>query len=114
MNHTGFGLTDADFAELRTLVNKHTGIELSDAKRELVQGRLSKRLRALSIDSFDAYCELLDQPGVVGVGIGRAGSGSYRIVVYLESAAAQPTAPVSIEGVEVAFEVTGGFTALDA
>jgi chemotaxis protein methyltransferase CheR len=36
-----------------------TGINLADSKRELVYGRVSRRLRALSLSSFGAYRELL-------------------------------------------------------
>ncbi len=42
-----------------TLVKQVTGIALSDQKRELVYGRLARRLRALNIKSFREYRELL-------------------------------------------------------
>ena len=42
-----FALTDAQFHRIRELVREHTGIALSDAKRQLVYGRLARRLRAL-------------------------------------------------------------------
>lgn len=54
-----FAFTDADFEGLRTLVRAATGINLADSKRELVYGRIARRLRALEIDSFKAYRELL-------------------------------------------------------
>jgi chemotaxis protein methyltransferase CheR len=54
-----FEFNDQDFNSLRSLVHKHTGISLSDAKRELVYGRLSRRLRALGLDSFRDYRDLL-------------------------------------------------------
>jgi chemotaxis protein methyltransferase CheR len=56
-----FELTDAQFHRIRALVREHTGISLSDAKRQLVYGRLSRRLRALKLDSFGEYIELLEQ-----------------------------------------------------
>jgi chemotaxis protein methyltransferase CheR len=40
-------------------VKEHTGIHLSDQKRELVYGRISRRLRALNLESFRDYRELL-------------------------------------------------------
>ena len=55
-----FELTDAQFHRIRALVREHTGISLSDAKRQLVYGRLSRRLRALKLDSFGEYLELLE------------------------------------------------------
>jgi chemotaxis protein methyltransferase CheR len=54
-----FLFSDADFNALRALVREHTGISLSDAKRELVYGRLSRRLRILGLQSFAEYRRLL-------------------------------------------------------
>jgi len=56
-----FELTDAQFHRIRALVREHTGIALSDAKRQLVYGRLSRRLRALKLGSFREYIELLER-----------------------------------------------------
>jgi chemotaxis protein methyltransferase CheR len=56
-----FHFTDEDFAFIRKLVAERTGIALSDAKKDLVYGRLSRRLRQLGIRGFAAYCELLKQ-----------------------------------------------------
>jgi chemotaxis protein methyltransferase CheR len=50
---------DHDFQELRNLVKRVSGISLSDSKRELVYGRVSRRLRALGLDSFAAYRDRL-------------------------------------------------------
>ena len=56
-----FELTDPQFHRIRALVREHTGISLSDAKRQLVYGRLSRRLRALKLGSFREYLELLER-----------------------------------------------------
>jgi chemotaxis protein methyltransferase CheR len=49
---------------LRALVHSHTGISLSQAKRELVYGRLVRRLRALQLPGFSQYIKLIeDDPG---------------------------------------------------
>jgi chemotaxis protein methyltransferase CheR len=56
-----FSLAEEDFAALRELVKIHTGIHLSEQKREMVYGRLSRRLRALGLESFRAYRELLER-----------------------------------------------------
>ena len=45
---------------MRELVREHTGIALSEAKRQLVYGRLARRLRALKIESFAEYIELIE------------------------------------------------------
>jgi len=57
-----FEFTQADFESLRVLVRKVSGITLSDAKRELVYGRLSRRLRYLGLGSFSEYREYLAGP----------------------------------------------------
>jgi chemotaxis protein methyltransferase CheR len=55
-----FELTDAEFNRLRGLVREYTGISLSEAKRELVYGRLARRLRRLKLTSFAQYCALVE------------------------------------------------------
>ena len=58
-----FELTDAEFKRLREIVHARTGIALSDAKRELVYGRLARRLRKLKLTSFAEYCQLVEGVG---------------------------------------------------
>ena len=56
-----FELGDAEFETIRRLVGERTGIVLSDAKRDMVYGRLARRLRALGLRSFSDYlARLLD------------------------------------------------------
>jgi chemotaxis protein methyltransferase CheR len=57
-----FSFSDEDFRSLRELVREVSGITLSEAKRELVYGRLSRRLRALGMNSFRDYRALLAGP----------------------------------------------------
>jgi len=52
-----------DFEALRKLVKQITGINLSDQKRELVYGRLARRLRALQLQSFAEYRDVLARDG---------------------------------------------------
>ena len=52
-------LGEGDFQFLRRFVHQHCGIALSEQKRQLVQGRLLRRLRALGFREFGSYCELL-------------------------------------------------------
>jgi chemotaxis protein methyltransferase CheR len=54
-----FEFGNEDFEALRTLVKQVTGISLSDQKRELVYGRLTRRLRALNLKTFRDYRNLL-------------------------------------------------------
>ncbi|HID81293.1 MAG TPA: protein-glutamate O-methyltransferase CheR [Chromatiales bacterium] len=59
-----YQFTDRNFNTLREIVSEQTGISLSDHKRDLVYGRLTRRLRALGLSGFDAYCDLLqNNPG---------------------------------------------------
>jgi len=58
-----FVFGEEDFHALRTLVKQVTGINLTEAKRELVYARLSRRLRALNLRSFRDYRKLLKADG---------------------------------------------------
>jgi len=59
-----YPFTDKNFNTLRDIVGERTGISLSEHKRDLVYGRLTRRLRILSMKSFDEYCDLLlNNPG---------------------------------------------------
>jgi chemotaxis protein methyltransferase CheR len=58
-----FDFGNEDFEALRKLVKQLTGINLSDQKRELVYGRLARRLRALQLQSFAEYRHLLAHDG---------------------------------------------------
>ena len=60
-----FPLTDKQFGVIRELVHRISGISLSDGKKDLVRSRLNKRLRAMGLDSYDEYIEMVrsDQAG---------------------------------------------------
>jgi chemotaxis protein methyltransferase CheR len=58
-----FDFSNEDFEALRKLVKQLTGINLSDQKRELIYGRLARRLRALQLQSFAEYRHLLAHDG---------------------------------------------------
>lgn len=45
------------FEKLTALVKIHSGIHLSESKKQLVAGRLSKRLRHLHLHDYDTYYE---------------------------------------------------------
>lgn len=57
-----FQFTQADFASLRSLVKEQSGITLGEAKRELVYGRVSRRLRSLGLSAFADYRRMLAGP----------------------------------------------------
>ncbi len=56
-----FPMSAADYEFLRTTANRETGIELADSKREMVYSRMVRRIRALRLSSFAAYCRFLEQ-----------------------------------------------------
>ena len=60
MNMRGFHLSTKNFTEISKIVYQNTGIVLKDHKRSLVISRISRRLRALGLNSFDAYLAHLD------------------------------------------------------
>ncbi|MCE9633854.1 MAG: chemotaxis protein CheR [Methylophilales bacterium] len=56
-----FDFTDADFQRVRKLIYEHAGINLSDAKKDMVYSRLGRRLRATQLTSFGEYLKKLEQ-----------------------------------------------------
>jgi chemotaxis protein methyltransferase CheR len=55
-----FEFTDVDFRRVRELVRSTIGISLAESKRELVYGRLVRRLRHLRLGSFTEYVDSLE------------------------------------------------------
>lgn len=55
-----FSFTDKHFSRIRKFVTAHTGIVLTDAKKDMVYSRLSKRIRKHFDGSFDAFCQAVD------------------------------------------------------
>lgn len=54
-------LDSGDFEYFRARIRERAGINLSPAKRDLVQTRLRHRMNALGIDSFAGYRRLLEE-----------------------------------------------------
>ncbi|QDX80580.1 SAM-dependent methyltransferase [Denitratisoma sp. DHT3] len=52
-------ITDAEFAQFQKLIYKIAGISMSDAKKILLVGRLSKRLRHYNFSSYGQYYRLV-------------------------------------------------------
>ena len=55
-----YDFTDQQFQKLRDLVYLESGIALADIKKELVYGRLFRRIRSLKLNGFDDYLALLE------------------------------------------------------
>jgi chemotaxis protein methyltransferase CheR len=61
--HHGPQLGDAEFEFIRHVVGENAGIVLGPNKRQLVQGRLARRLRELGLPTYEAYCDYLRDAG---------------------------------------------------
>lgn len=57
-----FEFGDKEFQFLAKLVYQRVGIVLKEHKRTMVYSRLVRRLRALKLTSFKAYCDFLQRP----------------------------------------------------
>ncbi|RJQ58309.1 MAG: methyltransferase domain-containing protein [Desulfobacteraceae bacterium] len=56
------GLSDELFGRLSILIRKELGIKMPESKKNMLQARLQKRIRKLSIGSFAEYCKLVFSP----------------------------------------------------
>lgn len=54
-----FRFTERDFRFVQRFLRERSGIVISDAKQNMVYGRLARRLRILGISSFKEYCGYL-------------------------------------------------------
>lgn len=59
MSQKEFEFSDKQFNWLVDLVMEMTGITLTEKKRDLVYGRLARRLRKLNLNTFDQYISIL-------------------------------------------------------
>jgi chemotaxis protein methyltransferase CheR len=57
-----FELLDADFSRIQQLLKERSGIDVGAGKRNLVYGRLTRRLRALNLRTFAEYLKLVEDP----------------------------------------------------
>ncbi len=58
--HVGeFALSDADFATIARMTHAHSGIMLTDGKRQMVYSRLAKQVRRRGMTGFGPYVDLL-------------------------------------------------------
>jgi len=61
---TDLSLTDQEFRLFQQIIHAETGIFLGEHKRELVRSRLSRRVRAHGLTSFQAYYDGLTSGGL--------------------------------------------------
>lgn len=57
-----YPFTDADFAVIARRAQADFGLHLTEAKKDLVYSRLTKRLRHLGLGDFHSYCRLIESP----------------------------------------------------
>lgn len=55
-----FPMTDKDFQRIVKLAGHYTGIVLGEHKRDMVYGRVARRVRKLNLDSFSNYLDFLE------------------------------------------------------
>jgi chemotaxis protein methyltransferase CheR len=58
-NEHEFSYTPKDFKRVVALIYQHAGIRLNESKMQMVYSRLSRRLRALRMDTFSGYLDML-------------------------------------------------------
>lgn len=58
-------LSRTDFQRLAELIQGYSGIKMPSSKQTMLEGRLRRRMRALSLPTFEAYCEFLFGEGGV-------------------------------------------------
>jgi chemotaxis protein methyltransferase CheR len=56
-----FLFTSADFERIRSMLYQHSGIKLNDSKMDMVYSRLTRRLRATGIKTFQEYLTRVEQ-----------------------------------------------------
>ena len=56
-------LSEREFATLRHLIETTLGIQISDAKRLMLETRIARRMRELSLPTISEYCERLTAAG---------------------------------------------------
>lgn len=55
-------IDNADFIRISEFIYAQLGIKLVESKRTMLEGRLSRRLRALKLESYSDYCDFLFTP----------------------------------------------------
>jgi chemotaxis protein methyltransferase CheR len=57
-----FTMNREDFSRISSMIYSDAGIYLPETKAALVYARLAKRLRALKLEAFQDYCNLVESP----------------------------------------------------
>lgn len=62
----GSDLTMAAFSRIARIARREAGLAIADNKAAMVKTRLARRLRALRLSSFEAYCDLIEGDNASG------------------------------------------------
>lgn len=62
-SHREFPMTSRDYERIQKIAYELTGISLSEHKKNMIYGRLARRLRKLQTDRFSSYIDLINQRG---------------------------------------------------
>ena len=54
-----FPMLPQDFDKIKNIAYQLTGIKLSESKKNMIYGRLARRLRALSLKNLAEYCQII-------------------------------------------------------
>lgn len=54
-----FPMTEENFEAIQKMAFDYTGIKLTEHKKEMIYGRLARRIRKLGLSSFNDYCDQL-------------------------------------------------------
>jgi chemotaxis protein methyltransferase CheR len=63
LNVSALLMSDKVFRRLSEFIQGHCGIKMPPVKKQMLEGRLRKRLRALNVSSFESYCEHVFKAG---------------------------------------------------
>ncbi|MFZ0930208.1 MAG: protein-glutamate O-methyltransferase [Syntrophobacteraceae bacterium] len=56
-------MSEKVFRRLSGFIHGHCGIKMPPVKKQMLEGRLRKRLRALNVSSFESYCDYVFKTG---------------------------------------------------
>jgi chemotaxis protein methyltransferase CheR len=59
MSDREFPMSDHNFDTISKIAYQYTGIKLPEQKRQMIYSRIARRIRALNLQNFDQYCELI-------------------------------------------------------
>jgi len=59
LNKDDFQLSEITFTKMRDVIYKMSGIYYNESKKYLLESRILKRIKALSLEDFESYMQLI-------------------------------------------------------